>query len=355
METILVYRTGQLGDTVCAIPAIQAIRENFKPCRIVLLADIHPGTTYPKAHEVLSEFRLIDDYILYNPNDIYIPSAALKMRRQIIQCKSKTLVYLGQRERTFLQRARDFIFLKSCGIKSLYGLRLYQNSSETPSVRNEVDRLLDVLRFEKLIVPIEPNFQIPISEAVISKIDQMWVNLGLNNKTVIAIGPGAKWPVQRWDLDNFRAVGERLTKKYGIHILILGGRVDMEAGGSLCKELGSKCIDLAGKTSYAESAEVLRRCLLYLGNDSGPMHLAAAVGTHCVAIFSARNPPGIWYPAGKQHTILIKEVECQGCMLTECIDQDMKCIRSISVDEVVAACEKVLVSQGIENPVQTLA
>ena len=354
METVLVYRTGQLGDTICAIPAIQAVRKNLDPCRIVLLSDVHPGTVYPKAHEVLSEFGLIDDFILYNPNDIYIPSAALKMRQQIVQQNSRTLVYLAHRNRTLSQRLRDIIFFKSCGIKRLYGLRLFWNSFESHTLKNnEVDRLMDILRLENFTVPIEPDFALPISQTVRTKIEELWSNLGLNYKAVISIGPGAKWPVQRWDLGNFRIVGERLINSYGTHIIVIGGQEDAEAGETLVKVWGSTCTNMAGKTSFSESAEILRRSLLYLGNDSGPMHLAAAVETPCVAIFSARNPPGFWYPSGKQHTVLIKEVECQGCMLNECVDQNMKCIRNISVDEVFAACEKVLVLLGIDVKLQT--
>ena len=70
--------------------------------------------------------------------------------------------------------------------------------------------------------------------------------------------------------------------------------------------------------------------------------LAAAMGTPCVAIFSSRDLPGMWYPYGSQHTVLRREVECSGCMLNDCVKQKMKCIRAISVDEVHSACMKYL-------------
>ena len=355
METILVYRTGQLGDTICAIPAIRAVRENFKPCRIVLLSDIHPGTVYPKAHEVLSEFGLIDDYLLYDPSRISSPAAAFDLRRQIARRNIRRMVYLAPRHRSPAQRIRDFVFFKSCGIKKLHGLRLFRNSDSEEIGQHEVERLLGVLRLEKLDVPIRPSFSLPVLERVKSNIDELWVKLGLDQKTVIAVGSGSKMPVKRWDLNSYKMVGEILISRYGIHLLSLGGIEDAESAEVLCKAWNPEGVNLTGKTSYAESAEILRRCAMYLGNDSGAMHLAAAVGIPCVAIFSARDEVGAWHPYGENHIVLRKEVECQGCMLYECIEQNMICMRSISVDEVVAACEKVLISLGIGKQAKALA
>jgi ADP-heptose:LPS heptosyltransferase len=82
---------------------------------------------------------------------------------------------------------------------------------------------------------------------------------------------------------------------------------------------------------------MLERCALYVGNDTGTMHLAASVGTPCVAIFSARDNPGKWEPTGPGHIVLRHEVPCAGCMLETCVDNDLECLKAISVDEVLAA------------------
>jgi heptosyltransferase-3 len=353
MEIVLVYRFGQLGDTICAIPAIQAVRENLKPCRIVLLADIHPGAMYPKAQDVLSEFGLIDDSIVYNPDEIFSSLTALEIRRQIMQRKIKKLVYLVPRPRTRLQRVRDLIFFKWCGIHELYGLRLLGDSIQLLSGKHEIEKLMDILRMEGFKIPMETTLSLPILEDVKCKIGKTWMNLGLEQKTVIAIGCGSKMPVKRWELDNYRRVGEILIEKYGVQLIILGGKEDSEPAEILCKAWGANGINMAGKTSYAESAEILRKCVMYLGNDSGAMHIAAAVATPCVAIFSARDEVGAWHPYGKQHIVLRREVECQGCMLVECIEQKMKCIRSITVDEVLTACDAVLLSLGMGKQAMT--
>lgn len=90
-----------------------------------------------------------------------------------------------------------------------------------------------------------------------------------------------------------------------------------------------------------DSAEILRRCNLLVGNDCGPVHLAAAVGTPAVEIYSSRDYSGAWHPWGGNHTVLRNDsVPCRFCFKTEC--KTMECINSITVEDIVEACQKYL-------------
>ena len=92
-----------------------------------------------------------------------------------------------------------------------------------------------------------------------------------------------------------------------------------------------------------ESAELLRRATLYVGNDTGAMHLAAAVGTSCVAIFAAREPGRSWHPYGSAHVVLRRdEVPCANCYLTECTVEGLRCLTAIDVNAVWTACRILL-------------
>ena len=91
-----------------------------------------------------------------------------------------------------------------------------------------------------------------------------------------------------------------------------------------------------------ESAAALKKSALFIGHDSGPMHLSAAVRTPCVAIFSARNKPGVWFPYGEKHRVLYHQTECYGCGLEVCNNEDKKCIKSITVEEVLYAMHVIL-------------
>jgi ADP-heptose:LPS heptosyltransferase len=96
-----------------------------------------------------------------------------------------------------------------------------------------------------------------------------------------------------------------------------------------------------------EAATALKRCLLYIGNDTGTMHLAASLKVRCVAIFSARDLPGRWQPLGKHHIVLRKQVPCEGCMLVTCVEHGLACLAQIGIDEVEAAATRVLDDAGM--------
>ena len=100
---------------------------------------------------------------------------------------------------------------------------------------------------------------------------------------------------------------------------------------------------LAGSLSVLESAELLRRATLYVGNDTGAMHLAAAVGTPCVAIFAAREPGRSWHPYGTSHVVLRHDAApCANCYLTDCTTERLRCLTAIDVEAVWGACRVLL-------------
>ncbi len=134
-----------------------------------------------------------------------------------------------------------------------------------------------------------------------------------------------------------------LNDRYPDHGLVTFGSADEhERSESLLKNWHGRKLNLCGKPSPRVSAAILKKADLFLGHDSGPMHLAANVGTPCVAVFSARVHPGIWYPRGEGHQAIYHKTECANCKLFVCTIQNKKCILSITIDEVVEAVGKVL-------------
>ncbi len=152
-------------------------------------------------------------------------------------------------------------------------------------------------------------------------------------RPIVAIAPGARRPCNLWPTDRFAGVCADLAGR-GVAVFLIGSGEDY----ALCEQIrcGSRATNLAGKLSLTESAELLRRCDLLLCVDSGPQHLAAAVGTRCVAIFSQRNPRRRWYPHGSQHRVLEGSVECHTCFLDAC-PFDNRCMKQITVAQVLAA------------------
>ena len=105
---------------------------------------------------------------------------------------------------------------------------------------------------------------------------------------------------------------------------------------------GGPVINLCGVLTPRESAAAFAHARIFIGHDSGPMHLAAAVQIPCVAIFAARNKPRVWFPYGKQHRVVYHQTDCWGCGLETCIVERKKCITSITVEEVLTEVRAVL-------------
>jgi ADP-heptose:LPS heptosyltransferase len=154
----------------------------------------------------------------------------------------------------------------------------------------------------------------------------------------VAASVGTKVPANHWTTENWRRLFARLGERAADLALVILGAPDERSEADLCLEAWpGRGANLCGATSPREAAALLRGASLYLGHDSGLLHLAALVGTPCIGIYSARNPPGQWYPKGTQHRIFYRQVECFGCQLTQCVAHAKKCILSVTPSEVAAA------------------
>jgi heptosyltransferase-3 len=123
---------------------------------------------------------------------------------------------------------------------------------------------------------------------------------------------------------------------------VVGSNQEAKVASSLIAQWGGPVANLCGKLSPRETAAVLGRARGFVGHDSGPMHLAAAMGTPCVAVFSARNIPKVWYPYGDKHHVIYHRTACAGCGLEKCVRFAKRCIESITVDEVSSAVMNLL-------------
>ena len=167
---------------------------------------------------------------------------------------------------------------------------------------------------------------------------------GIND--FIAVSLGTKVEVKDWGGNNWRRLLARLGNRYlGLGLLLVGATEERDLSSDGAVEWRGPVQNLCGVTSPRETAALLGRAKLFLGHDSGPMHLAAAVGTRCVAIFSARNLPRVWFPFGSGHHVIYHDVPCKGCGLETCVKFEKRCITSVSVDEVFSAVVEALDSR----------
>jgi ADP-heptose:LPS heptosyltransferase len=155
---------------------------------------------------------------------------------------------------------------------------------------------------------------------------------------VLAMSIGGKAEVRDWGDENWRALLTELTTRLpGWGLFALGAPVEAARTSALLAAWKGPSLNLCGELSIRESGAIMERARIFIGHDSGPIHLAASVGTACAAIFSARNLPGMWFPYGEMHKVFYKRTECAGCELDICVEFKKMCITAVTVKEVVAA------------------
>jgi heptosyltransferase-2 len=150
--------------------------------------------------------------------------------------------------------------------------------------------------------------------------------------------------------ERFAAVADRLAAEHGVKICVVGGvgLTDEAQAAAMLAGMRQPALDLSARLTLGELAALLRRCDLLVSNDSGPVHMAAAVGTPVVDIFG-RNQRGLsparWGPLGDGHAVLHKEVGCVTCLAHRC-DIEFLCLTSLSAEEVYQAAAAVLAQRA---------
>jgi asparagine synthase (glutamine-hydrolysing) len=341
-ERILVFRVGNLGDTLVSLPAIAKIRTLHPAASLCLMTndDItkqHLISTWT----VAKPFNYFDHVIRYKSraNIALRATETLGLVRRIRQF-SPQRVYNLTPKRTRWQSRRDTFFFRTLAGVSQFAQRV-QPPEPPAALSGQLPRLeAEWRRLYGEVTDTQPEpYRLPVSledrlttTVLLSELDPA------GSLRFIAIGPGSKMPAKLWPKERFSELGTRiLAAEPDTYLLILGGPEDAALGVQLSTAWEGRAKNLAGKLSIAGSAALLERCTLYVGNDTGTMHLAAMVGVACVAIFSARDYPGIWEPYGQHHIVLRKEIDCAGCMLEVCRKRRNECLKMISVDEVFQA------------------
>jgi asparagine synthase (glutamine-hydrolysing) len=354
----LVFRIGQLGDTLVALPALAQLRRDSPGRRIVLLTENYASArNRVSAWDVVNKTGWVDDVLAY---DVDLPFTQrlrqrLAIARRIRELRPSRVISLAP-HRTAPQRLRDhFVFRVLLGISQVHGV--WAGSMKRPPALRPMQRLEPEWRRLQKLVQADPErapteeFRLPLTTEEADEARRLLAAKGIGQRRpLIAVGAGSKMPAKRWPRERFAEVLERVQQRFpSAGVVLLGGPDEAAYCGELVHKAGLAVVNLAGELSIRGSAAILARCDAYLGNDTGVMHLAAAVGTKCVAIFSARDFPGIWEPMGSGHRVLRQETECAGCMLVECTTEDMRCLKAITSDAVWRELLAVLDHESVER------
>jgi len=337
-DRVLIYRLGSIGDTVVALPALRLIEKAFPAAERWMLTNFNEGHKAAPMASLLEGTGLVHGYLEY-PVGMRDFGGFVGLRRDIHSFRPDVLVYLAA-PRGRLKAWRDALFFRACGINRLIGVP-YRADQQRPLQIGDgkyeyegerIMRCLEALGTARLDAP--DAFDLGLSDAehraAVSALGSL-----ADGRPLLVASVAAKVDVKEWGDANWAELVARLGKRLpGWGLGMLGVADERDRSESLLAGWPGGRVNLCGRLSVRESAAVLTQAQVYLGHDSGPMHLAAAVGTPCVAVFSSRNLPGEWFPHGSHHRVLYHPISCQGCKLDVCIELNKRCIRSIRVDEV---------------------
>jgi heptosyltransferase-1 len=333
---ILIIKLSSLGDVIHALPVVAALKERFPLSSISFLVNREYG-------ELLNGHASIDEVLLFERNlgNRFFNRIKLnwKLIRRIREKQFDLVIDLQGLFRSglisWLSGGKRRVGLGDSREGSRY---FYQEVISIPKeVRHAVDRYL--------LIPKafgwqgKAEFLIPIGEK-----DKVFVEQFMKAEKVkaylpiVAIHATARWRTKRWSARNFRLLGDLLQRSKGCQVAFLGSKEEIQEIREMTDEMESPPILATGKFSLKQLTAFLNRCAVLVTNDSGPMHLAAALNVPVIALFGASDFQKTG-PYGRSEQVLFKDVACRPCLKRICGNQEfpMECLETISPEEVFEA------------------
>ena len=215
------------------------------------------------------------------------------------------------------------------GANTLYDVAVPRKNFQT----HAVDWYLATL--PPLGVPVHKNFDwLPERKEISAEVKRKWFGENpeskIQNPKLILLQPGARWENKRWPTEHFCELVRTLGEKFpDASFAVLGSKDDKALGEKILQAAPKKVLNLCGATSLLEMIEWVRRCDLLITNDTGPMHVAAAIGRPLLALFGPTEPRRTG-PYGQLENVLRIELPCSPCMKSDChFSKPDECLRSL--------------------------
>lgn len=338
-QRILVVRLDRIGDVVLSTPVIQALREAFPQAFIAMMVR-------SACQEILEGNPYCNQILLYDKEGIHRSAwQTLKYAMGLRKWQFDTALVLHPSNRSHWMP-----FLAGIPVRVGYDRkqpwllthRVPHNKQE--GAYHEAEYSLQLLQVFGVKAK-EPRLSLAVSVQAMKRLEERLAAASIGPQdVVVAIHPSASCVSKRWMPERFAAVADRLIKERGAKICIVAGKEDAAVAGQVAQAMHSPAVNLAGQLTLGELAALMRRSKLLISNDSGPVHIAAAVGTPVVDIFG-RNERGLspkrWGPLGAGHRVIHKEVGCVTCLAHRC-DIQFLCLTEITPENVYEAALAVI-------------
>ncbi len=342
---ICVLQTAFLGDAVLTLPLLKRIKQSAPDCRLSVV-------TRPETKEVFLSCPEVDEVIA---DDKHSSGGFFKSLFNLAG---------NLRKRNFDTAILAHRSLRSslCAFLAGIPLRIGFHSSSGRIFANSIipfswlipdsERNLTLISRLFPAVNLKPAddasahtygaVKLPAKETVKERIAKEGIS---SQKRLIGIHPGSVWPTKRWLPDRYAGLIKRLASDYGAEVILVGGKADVGWNADIRKTAGSDCADWTGTTSLEELMALMGHLNLFITNDSGPMHLAAAFKVPVLAIFGPTTKELGFFPYGEGHKVIEKSLKCRPCGLhgsRKCPRNHFLCMKMISTDEVYKTAVEML-------------
>jgi len=328
-ERIVIYRLGSLGDTVVTLPSLHKVVERYPNAERIALTNFPISSKAAPLEAILGPGGFIHRAIRY-PVGLRDPRELLALAGTLRALKTDTLIYLSSRGNSLASVYRNVAFFRLCGFSNIIGAPFSRDlldtrtDPETGIMEREADRLARCLSSLGPIDIEDPavwDLRLTPEEHAAAGSFLTW-----GERPFIGVNTGGKDAEKDWGDDHWTSLLSRLAPSVPYPLVFVGAPDDIERAERLGGLWPHGYLNSCGVLSPRQSGAVLGRARMFIGHDSGPVHLAGAVGTPCVGLFGGFDPARRWHPVGARHRILHENAG----------------VRTITVDSVVAAVNQVL-------------
>jgi len=333
---IMIRATNWVGDAIMALPALRAVRKRYPEAEVSIVAR-------PYVAEIYRDQKIADALIPYDPNGAHRGwsgreklAAEIRARKfdvALLLQNAFDAAWLAWRAQIpqrigYARDGRSFLLTKAVPVPK---------PGEIP--KHEKFYYLELLRragwLERIYADAHIALEVP--EEARQRAQQTLRNAGARpNALRVAVGAGASYGSAKcWPPDRFAKALNAFVARHDTDVILFGTPGETPVTDAIAAELRFPGINLTGKTSIGELPALLSQCHLFLGNDSGAMHVAAAVGLPVVAIFGPTDPEGTT-PVTPRATIVQQKPYCSPCFLRRC-PTDHRCMTAVTPAMVEAA------------------
>ena len=336
VQKIAIYRFGSFGDSIVTFPTIKAIREQYKNVEIHIY-------NKPENDNLIKMEDLLDEN-MYDKIVILKANSSIKELYKMVKKENYDIWFeLSSAGLSFSKAFQKIAFLKLAGVKYVNGIEITPNKflsryfKKNYNFISERERLLNNL--VSLNIPIQKySLDFPLKDISknILKVKEHLLKDNINKDKVIVLITKSKRESTTWTQDNWIELSKELLKKE-YQLVFIGAPSDSDFIDPIVSELDSNDVkSYAGDFTVLDSAALLKLSKLAISVDTGPMHLAYAVGTKVISLFSARDYVEKWYPPKELGVVIRKGIECSPCFLDNC-PKDNECMNQINFIKILDA------------------